>query len=57
MQPGLDFFRVTLVIEGEEAVEDDAAGSLADRVAPPWLVAWKPWPNWETELPAKSLQP
>jgi len=57
MQPGLDFFRVTLVIEGEEAVEDDAAGSLADRVAPPWLVAWKPWPNWEPELPAKSLQP
>jgi hypothetical protein len=33
MQAGFDFFGVALVVEGEEAVEDGAAGGLAEGVA------------------------
>ena len=33
MQPGFDFFLIALVVEGQQAVEDGAAGGLADRVA------------------------
>ena len=33
MQPGLDFFPVALVVEGEKAVEDGAASGLAEGVA------------------------
>ena len=33
VEAGFDFFGVALVVEGEEAVEDGAAGGLAQRVA------------------------
>jgi hypothetical protein len=33
VQAGLDLFLVTLVVEGEEAVEDGATGGLAEGVA------------------------
>ena len=33
MQAGFDFFGVALVVAGEEAVEDDAAGGLAEGIA------------------------
>lgn len=33
VQPGFDFFGVALMVQGKQAVEDDATGGLADGVA------------------------